>query len=279
MATTHADGSGRAARPARARARPPRGRRPAAGRPRRPPDRRVRGPRPRRARLTGVVAPVADVESVVGELVARVAGFGPLQPFLDDPTGRGGLDQRPEPGLRRAPRPARADQPGAHQGPGRRAGRADAQELRAADRPEPAVRRRDAARGAPAARRARGHQPRVLGGQHPQVRPPGVLARRPRRARQPEPASGGVPRRVGARRAQHPGRRRDPGRQDHLPQLPGRLDPGRRAGGERRGGLRAAVPAPGLGGPADAADAGSRAPARSGCATWSRRACGCDRAG
>ena len=36
--------------------------------------------------LTGVVAPVADVDSVVGELVARVSGFGPLQPFLDDPT-------------------------------------------------------------------------------------------------------------------------------------------------------------------------------------------------
>jgi len=36
--------------------------------------------------LTGAVAPVTDVESLVGELVARVAGFGPLQPFLDDPT-------------------------------------------------------------------------------------------------------------------------------------------------------------------------------------------------
>jgi pilus assembly protein CpaF len=36
--------------------------------------------------LTGVVAPVPDAASVVGELVARVAGFGPLQPFLDDPT-------------------------------------------------------------------------------------------------------------------------------------------------------------------------------------------------
>jgi pilus assembly protein CpaF len=35
--------------------------------------------------LTGVVEPVADVGSVVGELVARVSGFGPLQPFLDDP--------------------------------------------------------------------------------------------------------------------------------------------------------------------------------------------------
>jgi pilus assembly protein CpaF len=36
--------------------------------------------------LTGVVAPVGDVDSMVGELVARVSGFGPLQPFLDDPT-------------------------------------------------------------------------------------------------------------------------------------------------------------------------------------------------
>ena len=36
--------------------------------------------------LTGLVAPVADVDGLVGELVARVAGFGPLQPFLDDPT-------------------------------------------------------------------------------------------------------------------------------------------------------------------------------------------------
>ncbi|MEP9364001.1 ATPase, T2SS/T4P/T4SS family [Nocardioides sp. CN2-186] len=36
--------------------------------------------------LTGVVAPVPDVGALVGELVARVSGFGPLQPFLDDPT-------------------------------------------------------------------------------------------------------------------------------------------------------------------------------------------------
>ncbi|MCX6402086.1 MAG: ATPase, T2SS/T4P/T4SS family [Propionibacteriales bacterium] len=36
--------------------------------------------------LTGQVAPVADQEALVAELVARVAGFGPLQPFLDDPT-------------------------------------------------------------------------------------------------------------------------------------------------------------------------------------------------
>lgn len=35
--------------------------------------------------LTGAVAPVVDVSATVGELVARVSGFGPLQPFLDDP--------------------------------------------------------------------------------------------------------------------------------------------------------------------------------------------------
>lgn len=36
--------------------------------------------------LTGMVAPVADVGALVGELVARVSGFGALQVFLDDPT-------------------------------------------------------------------------------------------------------------------------------------------------------------------------------------------------
>jgi pilus assembly protein CpaF len=35
--------------------------------------------------LTGAVAPVGDQETVVEELVARVAGFGPLQRYLDDP--------------------------------------------------------------------------------------------------------------------------------------------------------------------------------------------------
>ena len=35
--------------------------------------------------LTGVVRPVEDPEATVDELVARVAGFGPLQDYLDDP--------------------------------------------------------------------------------------------------------------------------------------------------------------------------------------------------
>lgn len=35
--------------------------------------------------LTGAVTPVPDATAVVGELVARISGFGPLQPYLDDP--------------------------------------------------------------------------------------------------------------------------------------------------------------------------------------------------
>lgn len=36
--------------------------------------------------LTGAVSPIDDPSALVGELLARVSGFGPLQPFLDDPT-------------------------------------------------------------------------------------------------------------------------------------------------------------------------------------------------
>ncbi|GAA1964766.1 ATPase, T2SS/T4P/T4SS family [Nocardioides panacihumi] len=35
--------------------------------------------------LTGAVVALADPVTIVGELVARVSGFGPLQPLLDDP--------------------------------------------------------------------------------------------------------------------------------------------------------------------------------------------------
>jgi len=34
--------------------------------------------------LTGQVAPVPDPQAMIGELVARISGFGPLQPYLDD---------------------------------------------------------------------------------------------------------------------------------------------------------------------------------------------------
>ena len=39
-----------------------------------------------RRSLTGAVLPVTDADEVVEELIARVAGFGPLQRYLDDPT-------------------------------------------------------------------------------------------------------------------------------------------------------------------------------------------------
>jgi pilus assembly protein CpaF len=39
-----------------------------------------------RRSLSGVVAPVQDPSAVLDELVARVAGFGPLQAYLDDPS-------------------------------------------------------------------------------------------------------------------------------------------------------------------------------------------------
>jgi pilus assembly protein CpaF len=38
-----------------------------------------------RRSLTGAVRSLEEPERVVGGLVADVAGFGPLQPFLDDP--------------------------------------------------------------------------------------------------------------------------------------------------------------------------------------------------
>ncbi len=39
-----------------------------------------------RRSLSGAVAPVEDQAAVLDELLARVAGFGPLQAYLDDPT-------------------------------------------------------------------------------------------------------------------------------------------------------------------------------------------------
>ncbi len=38
-----------------------------------------------RLSLTGAVAPLVDEANAVGEVVARVAGLGVLQPLLDDP--------------------------------------------------------------------------------------------------------------------------------------------------------------------------------------------------
>ena len=232
--------------------------------------------------LTGVVAPVADVDGGgrrAGGAGGRVRAAAAVP---RRPGGRGDLDQRPEPGVRRPGRPARADQPGADPGAGAGAGRADAEVERAGgstSASRSSTRCCPRGTGCTSCSRASRRGFSAVNIRKFVVR--AAPARRPGRARQPEPAGGGVPRGGRAGRAQHPGRRRHPGRQDHDAQLPGGGDPGRRAGGQRRGGLRAAVhrtptgwrcrpgrrargdrrgPAarPGQGGAADAADPDDR---------------------
>ena len=111
--------------------------------------------------LTGAVAPVADIDAVVGELVARVSGFGALQPFLDDPSV--------EEVWINDPSRVFIARNGRHELTNLMLSTAQVQELvermlksqRPAHRHQPAVRGRDAARGAPAARGAGGDQPRA----------------------------------------------------------------------------------------------------------------------
>ena len=175
--------------------------------------------------LTGAVAPVPDIDAVVGELVGAGVRVRAAPAVPRRPGRRRDLDQRPQPGLHRPQRASRAHQPDALLRAGAGAGRADAQVERSPDRHQPAVRRRDAPRGAPAPRRARRHQPRLLRGQHPQVRAPRRPPRGPGRAGQPHSRRGPVPRGLGPGRAQHPGRRRHPGWEDNDVELPGRRHP------------------------------------------------------
>ena len=152
--------------------------------------------------------------------------------------------------------------------------------LRAPGRPLHPVRRRDAAGRVAAARRHPRHHPASTGrstsasswsgaGHLDELVGLGTLT----------PAGGALPRGVGRRRAQRPGRRRHPGRQDDAAQLPRRGDPGARAGRHLRGGLRAAARRCPTSSRCRAASPTSRAPARSRCAAWSRRRCGCARPG
>ena len=132
--------------------------------------------------LTGVVAPVPDVDSMVGELVARVSGFGPLQPFLDDPAV--------EEVWINDPSRVFIARHGRHELTNLVLTSAQVQELvermlkssgRRIDLSQPFV---DAM--LPEGHRLHvvleGHQPRVLRGQHPQVRAPRSTAPRPGRA-------------------------------------------------------------------------------------------------
>ena len=109
--------------------------------------------------LTGIVSPVDDAHSMIGELVARVSGFGPLQRFLEDP--------EIEEIWVNDPSRVFVARNGRHELSNVILTQAQVQELvermlevlRSPDRPVPAVRGRDVARGASPARRARGHQP------------------------------------------------------------------------------------------------------------------------
>ena len=166
------------------------GSRPADRRRVRTPVRRDRGPGHDQRSLTGVVRPLDDPDGVVDELVARVAGFGPLQPYLDDPAV--------EEIWINEPHRVFVARDGRHELTTTILTAAEVRDLvermlktsgRRVD-VEHAVRRRDAAVGAPAARRPRRDQPRLQCRQHPQVRDQGEPAARPRRPRHPDAAGG-----------------------------------------------------------------------------------------
>ena len=183
--------------------------------------------------LHGGLPALADLGGAAKSVLDAVAGFGPLQPFLDDPTveeiwinepskvfvARGGAPSSPDPADRR---------------PGARPRRADAEVLRPSGRPVLPVRRRDAARRLAAARRDPGHHPRRTGSVN--IRKFVVkadhlddLVRLGTLTRPGCP----LPRGGGRGRAQHPRRRRHAGRQDDAAELPCRGDPRARAGGHR----------------------------------------------
>ncbi len=126
------------------------------------------------------------------------------------PDGRGDLDQRAGPGVRRPARPLGADHHDPERRPGARPRRENAQVVRATGRPEQPVRGRDAPRRLPAARGRPRHHAQALVGEHPQVRPHGQLPRRAGRPRDADPAGRPVPRGSGRGRAQRHRRRAAP---------------------------------------------------------------------
>ena len=175
--------------------------------------------------LTGVVAPVADANGVVGELVARVAGFGPLQAYLDDPDVEEVWINDPSRVF-----VARA---GRHELTTTILTTAQVQEL--VERMlKSSGRRIDLSQPFVDAMLPEGHRLHVVlegisrGFAAVNIRK-FVLraspARRPRRARQPHRTGSPVPggRRAGG--AEHRGCRRHSGREDHVPELPRRGDP------------------------------------------------------
>ena len=177
--------------------------------------------------LTGMVAPVTDVEALVGELVARVSGFGPLQPFLDDPTVE-------EVWINDPSRVFVARQ-GRHELTNLVLTAAQVNEL--VERMlKSSGRRLDVSTPFVDAMLPEGHRLHVVldgisrGFTAVNIRKFVLRAaqlERPGEAGQPEPAGGGVPGGERARGVEHPRRRVDAGGQDDDAQLPGRGHPGR----------------------------------------------------
>ena len=164
---------------------------------------------------------------MVGELVARVSGFGPLQPFLDDPSV--------EEIWINDPSRVFVARNGRHELTNLVLTSAQVQEL--VERMlKSSGRRIDISQPFVDAMLPEGHRLHVVlegisrGFSAVNIRKFVLRAARlarPGRARQPDPAGRGLPRRLGAGRAQHPRRRRHPGRQDDAAQLPGRGHPRR----------------------------------------------------
>ncbi len=228
--------------------------------------------------LRGHAPPLVDRPGTGKALEDALGGFGPLQPYLDDPTVEEVWINAPDQVF--VARGGEAELTATILDPSqvRDLVEQHAQGLRPAPGPvQPVRRRRAARRRAPARRHPRRH-PHPLGRQHPQVPGARLPPGRPRRARLADPRRRTLPGRRRRRRAQRPGLRADPGRQDHHAERVGGLDPAPRARDLLRGGLRAADRPPRHRRRCRPASRAWRAPARSPCAAWSRRRCGCARA-
>ena len=225
--------------------------------------------------LTGAVAPIADDGAMVGELVARVSGFGPLQPFLDDP--------EVEEVWINDPSRVFIARRGRHELTNLRLDAAQVNEL--VERMlKSSGRRIDISTPFVDAMLPEGHRLHVVlegitrglhRGQHPQVPAARAPALRPRRAGQPHAAGGAASSRppcAPASTSSSPAAPR-PARRRCSTAWPRRC---RAASGSsvprRSSSCASATP---TGSRCRPGRPGSSRPARSCCATWSRRRCGC----
>ena len=174
-----------------------------------------------RRTLSGGLPPLVDPENAAREVFDAVAGFGPLQPYLDDPTVEEIWINEPGRVFVARERRSELTTHPADRRPGPRPGRADAEVQPAAGStcPSPFV---DAT--LPDGSRLHVVIPDVTRAHWSvNIRKFVVRAdapRRPRPARHADPTGRRLPRGGRRRRPQHRRRRRHPGRQDDAAQLP-----------------------------------------------------------